>query len=105
MAGSGPRPRSWGRREAGARDEAAAAGGRGPGPCRCSQGRRAWIAPGKPAMPAAWTPSSSVAQTGEQWPIIAYCLLELLAQSILLDKPPPGTIASWRLKRCIGLSL
>uniref|UniRef100_A0A8C9LWB2 SH3 domain-binding protein 2 n=1 Tax=Piliocolobus tephrosceles TaxID=591936 RepID=A0A8C9LWB2_9PRIM len=67
MAGSGPRPRSWGRREAGAWDEAAAAGGRGPGPCRCSQGRRPWTAPGKPAVPAAWTPFMAAEEM--HWPV------------------------------------
>ncbi|XP_078223789.1 SH3 domain-binding protein 2 isoform X7 [Callithrix jacchus] len=67
MAGS--RPRSWGRREAGAWDEAAAAaaGGRGPGPCRCAQGRRAWAAPGKPAVPAAWTPFMAAEEM--HWPV------------------------------------
>uniref|UniRef100_A0A8D2D995 SH3 domain-binding protein 2 n=1 Tax=Sciurus vulgaris TaxID=55149 RepID=A0A8D2D995_SCIVU len=69
MAGAGPRPRSWGRREAGAGDEAVAgvAGVPGPGPCRCAQGRRGLAAPRKPAVPAAWTPFMAAEEM--HWPV------------------------------------
>ncbi|XP_072803123.1 SH3 domain-binding protein 2 isoform X2 [Vicugna pacos] len=66
MAGAGLRPRGWGRREAGAGDEAAA-GARGPGPCRCAQGRRARAAPRNPAVPAAWTPFMAAEEM--HWPV------------------------------------
>ncbi|XP_044623870.2 SH3 domain-binding protein 2 isoform X1 [Equus asinus] len=66
MAGAGLRPGSWGRREAGAGDEAAA-WAPGPGPCRCAQGRRARAAPRKPAVPAAWTPF--MASEEMHWPV------------------------------------
>uniref|UniRef100_A0A8C4KR10 SH3 domain-binding protein 2 n=1 Tax=Equus asinus TaxID=9793 RepID=A0A8C4KR10_EQUAS len=65
-AGAGLRPGSWGRREAGAEDEAAA-WAPGPGPCRCAQGRRARAAPRKPAVPAAWTPF--MASEEMHWPV------------------------------------
>ncbi|XP_043303922.1 SH3 domain-binding protein 2 isoform X2 [Cervus elaphus] len=66
MAGAGLRPRAWGRREAGAGVEAAA-GARGPGPCRCAQGKRVRAVPPNPAGPAAWT--SFMAAEEMHWPV------------------------------------
>ncbi|XP_042526968.1 LOW QUALITY PROTEIN: SH3 domain-binding protein 2 [Dipodomys spectabilis] len=60
MAGAGPRPRSWARRDRASRDEAAA------GPCRCAQGRRAPAAPRRP-VPAAWTPFMAAEEV--HWPV------------------------------------
>ncbi|XP_069450987.1 SH3 domain-binding protein 2 isoform X1 [Ovis canadensis] len=66
MAGAGLRPWAWARREAGSGAEAAA-GVRGPGPCRCAQGKRVQAAPPIPAGPAAWTSFMAAEET--HWPV------------------------------------
>ncbi|XP_044801493.2 SH3 domain-binding protein 2 isoform X4 [Bubalus bubalis] len=66
MAGAGPWPRAWSRREAGSGAEAAA-GARGPGPCRCAQGKRVRAAPPISAGPAAWTSFMAAEET--HWPV------------------------------------
>ncbi|XP_017905328.1 PREDICTED: LOW QUALITY PROTEIN: SH3 domain-binding protein 2 [Capra hircus] len=66
MAGAGLRPWAWAHREAGSGAEAAA-GVRGPGPCRCAQGKRVQAAPPIPAGPAAWTSFMAAEET--HWPV------------------------------------